>query len=124
MSEIIEGPSCGTYPYPVTKAPGDPVTGWFCAGSYFTEQADAEHQSEKMKEAYAQGQASKEARVKELEEKLKDVADSFEVIIRNDKTVYNYTGDGAKNRDGLTSLEGRWSTPLEIAQEALKKLKG
>src|ERR1700677_4684929 len=53
----------------------NPSGGFFCAGSYFEHRHDAEHQSEKMKEAYAKGRKSMELEAQEnlrLQEKLKE----------------------------------------------------
>lgn len=53
-------------------------------------------------------------RERALEEALKNVE-------RNDKTVYEYSGPDALNRDGLPNpLPGaRWTTPREIARATL-----
>ena len=51
---------------------------------------------------------------------LESASKALECIKANDKTVYNYKGDGAKNRDGLILEEGRWATPREIAEDELK----
>ena len=51
---------------------------------------------------------------------LESASEVLESIKANDKTVYNYKGDGAKNRDGLILEECRWATPREIAEAGLK----
>jgi hypothetical protein len=94
-------PSCGTYPYPVTKAPGDPVTGWFCAGSCFTGQADAEHQSEKMKEAWH----SRDGYIAELQEKIATLESNPALTARQ-----YYKGQA------LVAILSCWKAPLVKAK--------
>lgn len=65
-----------------------------------------------------QGSAQQEA-----SEALEGAYKALESIRLNDKSVYNYTGDGAKNKDGLTPEEGRWATPREIAEDEIKLVK-
>ena len=60
------------------------------------------------------------AQVEVYRKALESALKAFECVKANDKTVYNYKGDGAKNRDGLTLEEGRWATPLEIATDEMK----
>ena len=60
------------------------------------------------------------AQVEVYRKALESALKAFECVRANDKTVYNYKGDGAKNRDGLTLEEGRWATPLEIATDEMK----
>lgn len=62
--------------------------------------------------------------LQKLEGRLREVVLSarkaFECVRLNDKTVYNYEGAGAKNKDGRIPENGRWSTPLEIAEDEIK----
>jgi hypothetical protein len=60
------------------------------------------------------------AQVEVYRKALESALKAFDCVKANDKTVYNYKGDGAKNRDGLTLEEGRWATPLEIATDEMK----
>ncbi len=55
-----------------------------------------------------------------LREAVLSARKAFECVRLNDKTVYNYEGDGAKNKDGRIPENGRWSTPLEIAEDEIK----
>lgn len=58
-----------------------------------------------------------------LRERVGELEDALQAVKRNDKTVYEYAGEWALNRDGQphpdSGLGARWSTPREIATDAL-----
>jgi hypothetical protein len=42
-------------------------------------------------------------------------------VFENDKTEYDYYGKRARNRNGKLPDEGRWITPRELAEDALRQ---
>jgi hypothetical protein len=90
--------------------------GWFPA----SRENVAKQKRDQANKIFAQGQASSAKEVEVYRKALESALKAFDCVKANDKTVYNYKGDGAKNRDGLTLEEGRWATPLEIATDEMK----
>lgn len=52
-----------------------------------------------------------------------DLVVALEAVSRNDKTAYDYHGEGSFNREGRRPDSGRWSTPRELANDALAILR-
>jgi hypothetical protein len=58
-------------------------------------------------------------RARRAEAEVERYREALRAIERNDKTIYEYDGEHAPNREGRVPDEGRWSTPREIARDAL-----